>query len=525
MKAKNKKKKYRTGKLPFLTNVIAHTINLAIVGGGRACKYFLELLYDERFPFLDINIVGVCDINPEAEGFVLAKKLGIYTTNNFEDLFKIKELDSIIELTGSQEVLLEIIRLRPKGVGVLEHNIGRLLRNLFKIDQRLQLTEHQLIIEKMFSDFLIQQSTAAIMILNTDFTIVETNEAYLKMVNRSKEEVVGAPCYKISYGLNAPCSSCRPEMKCPMVETLRTGISSYVLHEYPGSGDRPSFYNIVTYPLRNEVGEIFRIIEVFRDITEEFSHRWDKRVKELKSDLQKLIQEDRMISLGKLAASCAHEINNPIQGLLTFSHLMQEILDEGDPGAADLEQFKEHLAFMSKELERCGQIVSGLLSFSHEYSLEYKNLEYKEIDFNEILEAVLTLTRHKMKLQNIQLTIKLSPKPLWAKGDANQLQQCFLNLIFNAISAMPKGGELYILSKLDDDKKNACIEIRDTGYGIPEETLDHIYDPFFTTKEAGEATGLGLSIVYGVTKNHGGNIKVDTRVGEGTSFILNFPTH
>jgi two-component system NtrC family sensor kinase len=231
-----------------------------------------------------------------------------------------------------------------------------------------------------------------------------------------------------------------------------------------------------------------------------------------------------MISLGKLAASCAHEINNPIQGLLTFSHLMQEILAEGNPSSDDLEQFKKHLVFMSKELERCGEIVSGLLSFSHEYSLEYKNLEYKDIDFNEILEAVFTLTRHKMKLQNIELIPNLSPNPLRAKGDANQLQQCFLNLIFNAISAMPNGGELHVISKFDSDNKNACIEISDTGYGIPEETLDHIYDPFFTTKEAGEATGLGLSIVYGVTKNHGGNIKVKTKVGEGTSFILNFPT-
>ncbi len=502
-----------------MTNVIAHTINLAIVGGGRACKYFIELFYDERFPFLDINIVGVCDINPEAEGFVLAKKLGIYTTNNFQDLFKIKELDSIIELTGSQEVLLDIIRLRPKGVGVIEHNIGRLLRNLFDIDERLQLTEHQLIVEKMFSDFLIQQSTAAIMILNTDFTIAETNEAYLKMVNKSKEEVIGAHCYKISYGLNAPCSSCKPEMKCPMVETLRTGISSYVLNEYPGSGDRPSFYNIVTYPLRNKSGEIFQVIEIFRDITEELSHRWDKKVRELKSDLQKLVQEDRMISLGKLVASCAHEINNPIQGLLTFSHLMQEILAEGKPRSKDLEQFKKYLSLMSKELERCGDIVSGLLSFSRE-----SPREYKDIDLNEVLEAVINLTRHKMKLRNIDLITRLSPGLLIIRGNDSQLQQCFLNLIFNAIAAMPEGGQLHVLSKHGNAKKNVCVEIRDTGYGIPEETLDHIYDPFFTTKEAGEATGLGLSIVYGVTKNHGGNIKVNTKVGEGTSFVLDFPT-
>jgi two-component system NtrC family sensor kinase len=520
MKEKNQTNKYGTKKSLFLTDAMAQAINLAIVGGGRACKFFIELLQSEPLPYLNINILGVCDINPEAEGFVLANKLGIYTTHNFKDLFKIKNLNSIIDLTGSREVWLEIIRYRPKEVGVLEHNIGGLMRRLFDVNQSLESAERQLVIEKTFSDFLIQQSTAAIVILNTDFTIVETNEAYLKAVNKSKEEVIGANCYEISHGFSAPCSSSQPEVECPMVETLRTGISAHVLHEHLSLEGQPTYCNIVTYPLKDQNGKIFRIIEVWRDITEELSHRWDKKEKELKSNLQKLVQEDRIVSLGKLAASCAHEINNPIQGLLTFSHLMQEILAQGNPSSEDLEQFKKYLSLMSKELERCGNIVSGLLSFSRE-----STIEYNIIDLNEVLEAVLMLTQHKMKLQNIQLIAKLSPKPLLAKGDANQLQQCFLNLIFNAIAAMPKGGELHVLSELDSDKKNVCIEIRDTGYGIPEETLDHIFDPFFTTKEGGGATGLGLSIVYGITKNHGGNIKLTSKVGEGTSFVLDFPTH
>ena len=519
MKEKNQTNRYGTEKSFFLTDGMAHAINLAIVGGGRACKFFIELLQSEPLPYLNINILGVCDINPEAEGFVLANKLGIYTTRNFKDLFKIKKLNSIIDLTGSRQVWLEIIRFRPKKVGVLEHNIGGLMRRLFDVNQSLESAERQLVIEKTFSDFLIQQSTAAIVILNTDFTIVETNEAYLKAVNKSKEEVIGANCYEISHGYSAPCSSSQPEMECPMVETLRTGISAHVIHEHLSPEGQATYCNIVTYPLKDQNGEIFRIIEVWRDITDELSHRWDKRVKELKSDLQKLVQEDRMISLGKLAASCAHEINNPIQGLLTFSHLMQEILAEGKPSSKDLEQFKKYLSLMSKELERCGDIVSGLLSFSRE-----SPREYKDIDLNEVLEAVINLTRHKMKLRNVDLITSLSPRLLMIRGNDSQLQQCFLNLIFNAIAAMPEGGQLHVLSKHDKAKKNVCVEIRDTGYGIPEETLDHIYDPFFTTKEAGEATGLGLSIVYGVTKNHGGNIKVNTKVGEGTSFILNFPT-
>ena len=173
---------------------------------------------------------------------------------------------------------------------------------------------------------------------------------------------------------------------------------------------------------------------------------------------------------------------------------------------------------MSKELERCGNIVSGLLSFSRE-----STIEYKDIDLNEVLEAVITLTRHTMELRDIELITQLLPGLLMIRGNGSQLQQCFLNLIFNAVEAMPDGGQLTILSKLDRAKKNALIEIRDTGYGIPKENLDHIYDPFFTTKGEGEGTGLGLSIVYGVTKNHEGNIKIDSEVGKGSSFILNFP--
>jgi two-component system NtrC family sensor kinase len=153
-----------SGPTAAVKNEIVQYINLAIVGGGNACKYFLKLISKEPLPYLNINIVGVCDINPDAEGLRLAQKLGIYTTNDFKDLYKIESLDHIIELTGSREVMLEITRHRPKGIGVLEHNIGKLLRNLFDISQQLESMEQQLSAEKMVSDFLIQQSTAAIVL-------------------------------------------------------------------------------------------------------------------------------------------------------------------------------------------------------------------------------------------------------------------------------------------------------------------------------------------------------------------------
>jgi two-component system NtrC family sensor kinase len=493
-------------------------INLAIVGGGRACKFFLDLLQTEYFPNLDIRVLGVCDTDPEAPGFRMAQERGIYTTNNYKEFFAFENLHSIIELANSREVLLELVRLRPKGVGVVEHNFGQFFRRFYELDQRFKSMEYQANLEKMFSNFMIQQSTAAIVVINTDFTIDEVNDGYLKIVNKTREEVLGAYCYEIYYGLNAPCSSSAFRQQCPMLETMRTGKSAHVIHEFMGMRDQPSYGNITTYPLKNQDGEVFQVIELIRDITEEISLKWEKRAKELKEDLNKMIQEDRMISLGKLAASCVHEINNPIQGLLTFSDLMQKILSEDILTPDNLGKFKEFLTLMSSELERCGKIVSGLLSFSRQIPLEYK-----PIDLTDIIDAVLRLTRHKMELQNIILVTLMHPGVVLIRGDANRLQQAFLNLIFNAIEAMPEGGQLDIVSALDDSQKQITIEIRDTGTGMPEKHLDHIFDPFFTTKKEGEGTGLGLSIVYGVVQNHGGKVSVQSKEGEGTVFTLTFP--
>ncbi len=497
------------------------SLKLAIVGGGKACKLFLELfelLEREPLPYMDIKLVGVCDIDPEAEGLRLAQKMGIYTTNNFRDLFKIRDLDGVIELTTSRDVLLELIRHRRRGVGVLEHNVSRLLMNLLIINQSLQSAERQVALEKGASDFLIQQANERIVVLKPDFTIVDANEAYLDAVTKSKHEVIGAHCYEVTHGLDAPCSRSQPGLECPLAMTLKTGESAHVIHEHAISGGQEMYCDMVTYPVKDQAGEIVRVIEVWRDITEELSYRWERRAKALKADLRKLIQEDRMISLGKLAASSVHEINNPIQGLLTFTDLMQGMLKKSEPSPEDLKDFQHYLSLMSKELERCGNIISGLLSFSRESAKEFK-----DVDLNELLEQVITLTRHKMKLQNIQVGTEFFPRPLVVHGDGNQLQQCFLNLIFNAIEAMPEGGRLIIHTKLDSSHSNALITIKDTGCGIGAENLDHIFDPFFTTKEEGEGTGLGLSIVHGVVKTHKGNIRVKSKVGEGSSFILDFP--
>ena len=173
---------------------------------------------------------------------------------------------------------------------------------------------------------------------------------------------------------------------------------------------------------------------------------------------------------------------------------------------------------MTPELERCGDIVSGLLSFSRKTPQEYKR-----INLNDVLQSVIALTGHKLELQGIKLTKHLSSEPLWVRGDASRLEQCLLNLVFNAMEAMPGGGELKMVSDVDVAQKKVRVKIHDTGTGIKAQHLNHIFDPFFTTKDDGRGTGLGLSIAYGIVKNHGGKIIAESQVGMGSTFCINFP--
>jgi len=495
------------------------SINIAIAGGGQTCCFFLDQIHDNSLPFFNIKVLGVFDNNPAAEGILLARQMGIYTTDNLHDLLNIDQIDSVLELTGNRHVLFEINRLRPKGVGVLEFKANRIVRNFMEMmSRRLDSIEQKLIAEKTFSKLLIQQSTTPIVFINKDFTIADANDAYLNTVKKVKDKVIGTHCYEISHGLKTPCSSAFPGVKCPMLETLRTGKDVHVIHDHPGPDGQRVYCDLSTYPIKDDAGNVTQVIEFWRDITAEFSDRWNKKTEEIESNIQKMIQEDRMISLGKLSASCAHEINNPIQGLLTFCEYMLDVLTAGPPTEESLEKFKDHLQLMSGELERVGGIVSGLLSFSRE-----SGVEHAHVDLNDVLDAALSLTRHKMKLGNIILTTELYPAPVMLVGDLNQLQQCFLNLIFNAIESMPEGGELSVSSRMDITAEKALVRIRDTGYGIPEEVINNLFDPFFTTKDVGKGTGLGLSIVYGVVKNHRGTINIDSREREGTTCTMTFP--
>jgi signal transduction histidine kinase len=228
-----------------------------------------------------------------------------------------------------------------------------------------------------------------------------------------------------------------------------------------------------------------------------------------------------MISLGRLAASVVHEINNPLAGILNYIRLMIKIVSRGSTLTAEnLQKFQRYLDLVQSETDRCSGIVSNLLAFSRQ-----SKLEFSEVNINELLERCIMLSQHKLTLQNIEIKTDLNPGISNVSGDFNQIQQCVINLIFNGVDAMPDGGILSIKSALNANRGVVEIEIADTGTGIAKEDLPHIFDPFFSTKTEGSGLGLGLSTVYGIIDRHKGTITVDSEVGKGTVFTITLPVY
>ncbi|MGA6925091.1 MAG: response regulator, partial [Desulfosarcina sp.] len=218
----------------------------------------------------------------------------------------------------------------------------------------------------------------------------------------------------------------------------------------------------------------------FRDL------RRIQRLEREMADQARLLHQDKMMALGRLAASVAHEINNPLAGILNYIRLMRRTLSKGPLAADKQTRFAEHLALVETETDRCAKIVSSLLTFSRR-----SPVSMVPVSIDEIAERSIVLARHRLELGHVTLIVQLPGGLPRIRGDANQLQQCLLNLIFNAVDAMPDGGTLTLSTLLQDPPGGVVIRITDSGPGIHEADMDHIFEPFYTTKKEGAGIGLG----------------------------------
>lgn len=245
--------------------------------------------------------------------------------------------------------------------------------------------------------------------------------------------------------------------------------------------------------------------------TNTLEQKVDERTEELKKINDQLFRSEKLASLGKLAAGVAHEINNPLTGVLTNSSLLLEDLEDGDPR-------KEDVQVIVNETIRCREIVKRLLDFARQ-----TKPQKKPSDLNALIENIILLVRNQSAFRNIIIKKVLDPSIPEVMVDADQIQQVFINFILNASEAMQNGGQLVVETRLTAAKDFIEIKFTDSGGGISEKDKRRIFDPFFTTKQQG--TGLGLSISHGIIERHGGKIILDSALGKGTTFTIFLPVN
>jgi two-component system NtrC family sensor kinase len=250
-----------------------------------------------------------------------------------------------------------------------------------------------------------------------------------------------------------------------------------------------------------------------RALLEDLERQVEDRTAALRSAQEQLVRTEKLSSLGKLSASIAHEINNPLAGILAFAKLIARTLEQGPADDESRRGMVRNLRLVERETERCSAIVRSLLDFARD-----RPVTLREIRLEQVFDEALQLLGNQVQVQGVQVERRFQQVPA-VQGDFGMLRQVVVNVIMNACDVMPRGGTLTLsLAEVDGEVE---LAVQDTGPGIPKEHLSKIFDPFFTTKEKG--TGLGLSVVYGVVERHGGRVTVESEPGRGTRVAIRLP--
>jgi signal transduction histidine kinase len=321
-----------------------------------------------------------------------------------------------------------------------------------------------------------------------DYQVFRVNRAVIEKYHATYQELIGRKCYEAYYRRSLPCE------KCPVAVTIETKQPTSSIMRI---SEEETTLRISSYPILDEKGHLVSIIEYIEDITEE------QRLQE------QLIQSEKLAGVGVLASGVAHEINNPLSGVIGMAEVAME--------EENLPEIKGYL----KDILNCGVRISEIVKGLRTYSRTAKQGEQSLIDINEVLEESLKMVRLATKTTSIEV-VKNFQSVDKIEANAGEVQQVFTNLITNAFQAMNgKGGALTLSTRSLKDIVE--IKVSDSGKGISQKNINKIFDPFFTTKKIGEGTGLGLNIVYRIITKYEGTIDVESKEGAGTTFTIKFP--
>lgn len=482
-------------------------LNAAIIGGGKACFNLIQLLDEGRLSRMKIRILGVSDIDPEAPGVLYAKSLNLETTTDFEKLFKLKDLNVIIELTGSTKILNEVYRIRPREISIIDHRAARLLWDLIQTEEekdelekeRLRYQEenirnlYDLSLEKSRLRTIINCMANGVMVSNRNREVVLFNPAFIRLMDLPQNV---SPPLPLSEVIN----------DSSLIKTLdeilgRAYSETEVIAQEIHVGN--NILRAISAPALGIDRNVFLCVEgtvtVLEDITA------FKQLDQLKSDFVNMV---------------AHELRSPLVSIRQIN----SVLLEGLAGALQEKQ-KD---FVNRGLIKIDALLALINDLLDVAKIEESKLIHNQepTDVEKIIMETVNLMDSRAREQGITLTY--SAENLESlQADPKNIEEIFSNLISNAINYSPEGGRIRVSARGTGD--HIEIKVEDTGVGIPPEELPKIFDKFYRVKHPKTrhvtGTGLGLPIVKGIVEAHQGTIDVESYPDRGTTFTILFPIH
>jgi PAS domain S-box-containing protein len=385
--------------------------------------------------------------------------------------------------------------------------------------------EQEIVIAKNYLENIIENTQTNLLVLDRDLTVRTVNTAQAKALGRPKQDIIGRPFFSL-FPDNLPRYEGIPiETLLHQCITHRTSIE---VKEYRITGIQPEpvFFDMNVSPLliagevtgiviaSNNVTKRVHLEEALKQYTVELEDRVEKEVATAKKLEQQVLHSEKLAALGRLAAGVAHEIGNPLTSISTFAQLLREMSTD--------EFAQSSLDTINTHIQRITEIVRQMSTFSRPDSTTIKLVQ-----INDILKSSLDLMRLDKRMKStLEITVNLDPTIPRTMIDEGQIAQVFINIILNALDAMPDGGKLSVISRHsrnEQGRDTIFVDFHDTGTGIPVADLEKIFDPFYTTKEVGKGTGLGLSVSYNIVKRFKGDIKVASTLGSGTTFTIILP--
>lgn len=515
-------RKKRAEKINNIPNALAvsascrEAVKVLIVGGEEALDEY-EHISESLSPMgLDPILLGVVVEGwpPAAAKSAMDSKIPVF--DDYREVLKQQAPDLLIITSDDPKLRKRLLRTVPPQTRIIDSFVLRAFRALRMVSGQLGTTQSKLESVELIKEALMANSDISIMQVDEDFNVKEINNAILQRTKMKRKDCLGRPCHWIIHRSIEPCHQWG--YKCALMDVLATGQVTHSVREDAREDGGSRYFTISWYPLREDERGKKGVLIIWKDVTQSMDRVLARQARNIRENVSQLFHEDRMIALGKLAAAAVHEINNPIQGILTFAKLMGSSLDGDTITPEQLKKFRSYLDLISSESARCGQILRNLLSFARQSSLRKT-----AFDLRALLDEIVLLVGNRMELQSITFERQIDKTLPAIYSDRDQIKQALLNLMLNAVEALPSGGLIRVTAGMHKRGRYVTIRVSDTGAGIPKEIQRTIFEPFVTTKEEGKGVGLGLSVVYGIVSQHGGTVEVDSEEGKGATFTLNLP--